>query len=210
MATTRIIPMHLNKGKTIARCLSDRTDYAMNPDKTNGGELISSYACDPATANAEFLYSKRQYSFSSERWEYHELTGSDHGVDCTIELVENEQWGNKKIEGQIKGTRNSEPLKNKDAFSFSLDKKTINYGLGSSNAFVLFYVTVDDEKVFYLPLQDYFIANPELFERLENSNQKMSLHIPRDNIVQEEDFDLQQIAKSVYVDGPSRRLHKAN
>lgn len=61
MATTRIIPMHLNKGKTLARCLSDRTDYAMNPDKTNGGELISSYACDPATANAEFLYSKRQY-----------------------------------------------------------------------------------------------------------------------------------------------------
>ena len=61
MATTRIIPMHLNKGKTLARCLSDRTDYAMNPDKTNGGELISSYACDSATANAEFLYSKRQY-----------------------------------------------------------------------------------------------------------------------------------------------------
>lgn len=32
--------MHLNKGKTIAQCLHDRTDYAMNPDKTNSGELV--------------------------------------------------------------------------------------------------------------------------------------------------------------------------
>lgn len=32
MATTRIIPMHVNKGKTIAQCLKARTDYAKNPD----------------------------------------------------------------------------------------------------------------------------------------------------------------------------------
>lgn len=150
------------------------------------------------------------YSFSSERWEFHELTGSDHGVDCTIELVEKELWINKKIEGQIKGTRNPNLLKNKEAFSFSIDKKTINYGLGSSNAFVLFYVSVDDEKVYYLPLQDHFIANPELYEHLENSDKTMSLHIPQDNVVKSEDFNLQQIAKSVYVDGPSRKLRKAN
>ena len=42
MATTRIIPMHLNKGKTLAQCLADRTEYGMNPDKTEGGALISS------------------------------------------------------------------------------------------------------------------------------------------------------------------------
>ena len=36
MATTRIIPMHLNKGKTPAQCLADRTEYGMNPDKTEG------------------------------------------------------------------------------------------------------------------------------------------------------------------------------
>lgn len=66
MATTRIIPMHLNKGKTIAQCLTDRTEYAENPDKTEGGSLISSFACDPKTAAAEFALSKR---------EYRELTG---------------------------------------------------------------------------------------------------------------------------------------
>ena len=66
MATTRIIPMHLNKGKTLAQCLADRTDYGMNPDKTDGGELISSFACNPDTVVSEFALSKR---------EYRELTG---------------------------------------------------------------------------------------------------------------------------------------
>ena len=61
MATTRIIPMHTGKGKTIAQCLSDRTGYGMNPEKTNGGELIITYACDPHTADAEFLLAKREY-----------------------------------------------------------------------------------------------------------------------------------------------------
>ena len=61
MATTRIIPMHKNKGKSIAQCLHDRTAYAMNPAKTKGGELVSSFACDPHTVEAEFLLSKREY-----------------------------------------------------------------------------------------------------------------------------------------------------
>ena len=41
MAVTRIMAMHLNKGRTIAQCLKDRTDYAKNPDKTKSGKLIS-------------------------------------------------------------------------------------------------------------------------------------------------------------------------
>ena len=61
MATTRIISMHVNHGKTIADCLADRIDYSKNPDKTQGGELISAYQCDPKTADAEFLFAKRQY-----------------------------------------------------------------------------------------------------------------------------------------------------
>ena len=53
--------MHINKGRTVAQCLTDRTSYAKNPEKTQGGELISSFACDPATVDAEFLFAKRQY-----------------------------------------------------------------------------------------------------------------------------------------------------
>jgi hypothetical protein len=41
--------------------LTDRTDYSKNPEKTNDGEYISAYACDPAIVNAQFLLSKRQY-----------------------------------------------------------------------------------------------------------------------------------------------------
>ena len=40
MATTRIIPMHLNKGKSIKQCISERLDYGKNPDKTEN-ELSS-------------------------------------------------------------------------------------------------------------------------------------------------------------------------
>jgi len=54
--------MHQNKGKSIADCLADRTDYAKNPNKTNEGEYISAYECDPRTIQGEFLLSKRQYS----------------------------------------------------------------------------------------------------------------------------------------------------
>lgn len=61
MATTRFISMHQSKGKTIAQCLSERTNYAKNKDKTMGGELVSSYGCDARTVDAEFAYAKRQY-----------------------------------------------------------------------------------------------------------------------------------------------------
>ncbi len=61
MATTRLISMHINKGKSIAQCLTDRTNYSKNPDKTNDGEYISAYECDPAVVDAQFLLAKRQY-----------------------------------------------------------------------------------------------------------------------------------------------------
>lgn len=53
--------MHQTKGKTVAQCLSARTDYAKNPDKTNAGELVSSFGCDPKTVDAEFVLAKREY-----------------------------------------------------------------------------------------------------------------------------------------------------
>ena len=61
MATTRIIPMHINKGKTIAQCMKARIDYVKNPDKTEEGEFISSYACAPESADQEFVLARNQY-----------------------------------------------------------------------------------------------------------------------------------------------------
>lgn len=70
MATTRLIPLHIGKGRTIAEAITDSTDYAENPLKTGKGELVTGYECDPHTADAEFLLSKRQYFF---------LMGRDQG-----------------------------------------------------------------------------------------------------------------------------------
>lgn len=61
MAATRLIALHINKGKTVAQCLRDRTDYAQNPEKTAKGDLVTGYQCDPMTVDEEFLLAKRQY-----------------------------------------------------------------------------------------------------------------------------------------------------
>lgn len=73
MAACRLIALHINKGKTIAQCLADRTDYSQNAEKTNGGEYISSYECDPETADQEFLLSKRQYLQMTGRTQEHDV-----------------------------------------------------------------------------------------------------------------------------------------
>ena len=61
MAATRLIPLHQHKGKSVISCLKNRTDYAQNPDKTEKGELISSYQCSPITVDEEFMLSKKLY-----------------------------------------------------------------------------------------------------------------------------------------------------
>ena len=67
MAATRLIALHKNKGKSVAACLKSRTDYAQNPDKTEQGQLVSSYKCSPLTADEEFMLSKRQYELVTGR-----------------------------------------------------------------------------------------------------------------------------------------------
>ena len=67
LAATRLIVLHKNKGKSVAACLKSRTDYAQNPDKTQQGELVSSYECSPLTVDEEFMLSKRQYELATGR-----------------------------------------------------------------------------------------------------------------------------------------------
>ena len=61
MAAVRLIALHANKGRTIAQTLNDRTDYAKNPAKTEKGELVTAYCCDPITVDEEFMLQKRLY-----------------------------------------------------------------------------------------------------------------------------------------------------
>ena len=45
MATTRIMPIHVGKGRTESRAISDIIDYVANPQKTDNGRLITGFAC---------------------------------------------------------------------------------------------------------------------------------------------------------------------
>lgn len=67
LAATRLIALHQHKGKSIAACLKDRTDYAQNPDKTEKGELVSSYQCSPLTVDEEFMLTKKLYEQTTGR-----------------------------------------------------------------------------------------------------------------------------------------------
>ena len=61
MATTRLMPLHIGKGRTVSTAIADVIDYVENPQKTDNGRLITGYECDSRTADAEFLLSKQQY-----------------------------------------------------------------------------------------------------------------------------------------------------
>lgn len=67
IATTRLIPMHMKKGATLLSSIRMKTEYALNPDKTNNKELVSSYECDKDMIDHEFLLTKREYYYKTGR-----------------------------------------------------------------------------------------------------------------------------------------------
>ena len=75
MATTAIIPLHINKGKTAGKCIKERLDYIMNPGKTQGGTLVSSHACAPETAANEFMLLRNAYLANTGRTILGEISG---------------------------------------------------------------------------------------------------------------------------------------
>ncbi|MDB8770275.1 relaxase/mobilization nuclease domain-containing protein, partial [Ruminococcus sp. 1001136sp1] len=75
MATTRLMPLHVGKGRNISTAIADIIDYVENPQKTDFGKFIYGYECDTRLADAEFLLSKRQYA---------NLTGRNQGADDVI------------------------------------------------------------------------------------------------------------------------------
>lgn len=75
MATTRIMPLHIGKGRDFSTAISDIIDYVENPQKTDNGRLITGYGCDTRTADNEFLLAKRQYIA---------ITGRTRGSDDVI------------------------------------------------------------------------------------------------------------------------------
>lgn len=61
MATTRLMPLHTGKGRTVGTAIEAIIGYVENPEKTDNGRLITSWQCDSRVADREFLLSKQQY-----------------------------------------------------------------------------------------------------------------------------------------------------
>jgi hypothetical protein len=74
MGTTAIIPIHAGR-RSVAKALKMSLDYIKDADKTENGEWVTSYECDPLIADGEFNFSKNQYRL---------VTGLDQGASDVI------------------------------------------------------------------------------------------------------------------------------
>ena len=148
------------------------------------------------------------YQIDADHWVYTEAPDEEVGRDCILELSENYRWTDHRIECQIKGSRNPNALKKGETLSYALETRTIEYALGRRNAFVLFYVDIVREDVYFVCIQDAFIENKDLFDKLDGSQETVNVRIPRGNLLRSNDAALQDIARSLYFDGPGRGLTK--
>ena len=75
MATSNLIPLHAPKKGTTKTTIYRTISYVKNPEKTEGGTLVTAYGCNPGLAEAEFLYMKQEYK---------KTTGRQRGKDDVI------------------------------------------------------------------------------------------------------------------------------
>ncbi len=66
MAISNILPRKIMKNRTRQQSMAERHDYDQKEEKTDGGELVSSYMCSPETAAEEFEISKKLYAHRAE------------------------------------------------------------------------------------------------------------------------------------------------
>ena len=75
MAISNILPRKIMRNRTRQQSMADRHDYDQKAEKTNNGELVSSYMCSPETAAEEFEISKQLY---------HQITGRSQSPDHDV------------------------------------------------------------------------------------------------------------------------------
>ena len=67
MAATRIMSVHVNKALGATQTVKNMTDYFKNPDKTDGGRLVSGFECDTNIITEEFILARDEYRFTTGR-----------------------------------------------------------------------------------------------------------------------------------------------
>lgn len=136
-------------------------------------------------------------TLNTNHWEFHEYTGQDVGCDLVIELIENNEFKNKKIECQIKGTKKLKIIESGTYVSYDFPIKTANYALNGYVPFVLFVVDVENKNVYWLSIKDYASTNLEFSEKLRKNRISVAVNIPITNIfTMENDSELCELAKN--------------
>ena len=67
MANTRIMKVHPNNALGAAQTIKRMTDYFKNPDKTDGGRLVTGFECDTDMITEEFMLARDEYRFKTGR-----------------------------------------------------------------------------------------------------------------------------------------------
>lgn len=140
----------------------------------------------------QILFSK----LDTEHWVCNSKDTFDHGVDYGFEFIENSEFKGYRIISQIKSS--SKLIVKNGHIPFDFPVKTAAYAIGSAQPFVFFLVDLKTEIVYYILLQDYFIANENKMQDAKNNAYTVRVFVPTDNIVSYDDADLTEIAKSQY------------
>ena len=72
METTRIMPLHVGKGRTESRAISDIIDYVANPQKTDEYSGQQVYTVRLLGKTREVYVAYRKAGYSKKFWEEHE------------------------------------------------------------------------------------------------------------------------------------------
>lgn len=137
-------------------------------------------------------------------WEYLGSDHNDHGVDYTFEYIEDSEYKGFRILAQLKSR--TAPIFQGTEIVFDFPVKTANYAISCPQPFVFFLIDLTERKAYYLPLQDYFIANQDKMEALENNKKSIRVFLPMDNTLDDE--ELKVVAKSQYTFDEENGLRK--
>lgn len=158
------------------------------------------YPKDSPTRKTDSKSSQILHSqINTDHWLLRLETGNDVGRDCILELSENDEWHNHKIEGQIKGTAKPTLILDEQFVSFPLEVKTLNYAINSPISFILFVIDVTEKKVYYQCLQDYYKMNKEKIDKIKPDQNTYNIRLDVKNVLNADDSALQELAKKIHI-----------